>query len=70
MTAFGTIEGAVEAVKLGAFDYIKKPVDLEEMKLLADRARETSQLRQELSYYRKKAANDVVLPGSSATRLP
>jgi DNA-binding NtrC family response regulator len=35
MTAYGTIEGAVEAVKLGAFDYIKKPVDLDEMKLLA-----------------------------------
>ena len=63
MTAFGTIEGAVEAVKLGAFDYIKKPVDLEEVRLLADRARETSQLRQELSYYRKKAASDVVLTG-------
>ena len=48
MTAHGTIEGAVEAVKLGAFDYLKKPVDLEELKLLADRAREHSQLRQEL----------------------
>ncbi len=45
MTAHGTIEGAVEAVKLGAFDYLKKPVDLEELKLLADRAREHSQLR-------------------------
>ena len=53
MTAHGTIEGAVEAVKLGAFDYLKKPVDLEELKLLADRARETSLLRQELSYYRR-----------------
>ena len=31
MTAHGTIEGAVEAVKLGAFDYLKKPVDLEEL---------------------------------------
>ena len=28
-------------MKLGAFDYLKKPVDLEELKLLADRARET-----------------------------
>jgi two-component system, NtrC family, response regulator AtoC len=56
MTAFGSIEGAVEAVKLGAFDYLKKPVDLEELKLLADRARETSQLKQELSYYRRRAA--------------
>jgi len=31
-----------EAVKLGAFDYMKKPVDLEELKLLADRARGAS----------------------------
>ena len=59
MTAYGTIEGAVEAVKLGAFDYIKKPVDLEELKLLAERARENSQLRQELSYYRRRAAREV-----------
>ena len=59
MTAYGSIEGAVEAVKLGAFDYLKKPVDLEELKLLADRAREHSQLRQELSYYRRQAARDV-----------
>jgi two-component system, NtrC family, response regulator AtoC len=56
MTAYGTIEGAVEAVKLGAFDYMKKPVDLEELKLLADRARETALLKQELSYYRRRAA--------------
>jgi DNA-binding NtrC family response regulator len=64
MTAHGTIEGAVEAVKLGAFDYLKKPVDLEELKLLADRARENSQLRQELSYYRRRdAAGDTPLAG-------
>jgi two-component system response regulator AtoC len=63
MTAFGTIEGAVEAVKLGAFDYIKKPVDLDELKLLADRARENSRLRQELSYYRKQATREVSLAG-------
>jgi two-component system, NtrC family, response regulator AtoC len=59
MTAYGSIEGAVEAVKMGAFDYVKKPVDLEEIKLLADRARETSQMKQELSYYRKRAMRDV-----------
>jgi DNA-binding NtrC family response regulator len=55
MTAHGTIEGAVEAVKLGAFDYLKKPVDLEELKLLADRAREQSRRDGELSYYRRQA---------------
>jgi two-component system, NtrC family, response regulator AtoC len=64
MTAHGTIEGAVEAVKLGAFDYLKKPVDLEELRLLADRARENSQLKQELSYYRRRdAARDTPIAG-------
>jgi two-component system, NtrC family, response regulator AtoC len=63
MTAYGTIEGAVEAVKLGAFDYLKKPVDLEELRLLADRAREHAQLRQELSYYRRQAARDLPQTG-------
>src|SRR5689334_19766913 len=55
LTAYGTIEGAVEAVKLGAFDYVKKPVDLEELRLLAERARESRLLKQELSYYRRRA---------------
>ncbi len=59
MTAYGSIEGAVEAVKLGAFDYVKKPLDLEELRLLADRARETSLLKQELSYYRQRATGAV-----------
>ena len=63
LTAYGSIEGAVEAVKLGAFDYVKKPVDLEELKLLADRARETRLLKQELSYYRRRATKDVGFEG-------
>ncbi len=63
MTAHGTIEGAVEAVKLGAFDYMKKPVDLEELKLLADRARENALMKQELSYYRSRAASAVPFAG-------
>jgi len=63
LTAYGSIEGAVEAVKLGAFDYVKKPVDLEELKLLADRARETRLLKQELSYYRRRATTDVGFDG-------
>jgi DNA-binding NtrC family response regulator len=58
MTAHGSIEGAVEAVKLGAFDYLKKPIDLEELKLLADRAHESSALKQELSYYRRRGGRE------------
>ena len=63
MTAHGTIEGAVEAVKLGAFDYMKKPVDLEELRLLADRARENALMKQELSYYRSRAASELPFAG-------
>jgi two-component system, NtrC family, response regulator AtoC len=70
MTAYGTIEGAVEAVKLGAFDYMKKPVDLEELKLLADRARENAMLKQELSYYRRRAAHEVPAAGLLGTSPP
>jgi len=72
LTAYGSIEGAVEAMKLGAFDYVKKPVDLEELKLLADRAREDRLLKQELSYYRRRATRDVgfedMVGGSLAIR--
>jgi DNA-binding NtrC family response regulator len=63
MTAFGTIAGAVDAVKRGAFDYLKKPVDLEELKLLADRAREHALMRQELSYYRGRTTREAPFAG-------
>ncbi|MCI0407248.1 MAG: response regulator, partial [Acidobacteria bacterium] len=63
MTAYGSIEGAVEAVKLGAFDYIKKPVDLEELKLLAERALEASRLKQELSYYKQRESRELPFKG-------
>jgi DNA-binding NtrC family response regulator len=63
MTAYGSIEGAVEAVKLGAFDYIKKPVDLDELKLLAERALETSRLKQELSYYKQRDSRELPFRG-------
>lgn len=37
MTAFSGIKGAVEAIKLGAYDYIAKPFDIEEMKFVIAR---------------------------------
>ena len=39
MTAFGTTETAVEGMKLGAFDYLLKPADFEDLKKILDRAR-------------------------------
>src|SRR6185295_15217573 len=38
MTAFGTIESAVEAMKNGAYDYIQKPFELEELEVKINRA--------------------------------
>ena len=59
MTAYGTIEGAVEAMKLGGFDYVTKPIDLDELKLIVERAQEDRRLRQEVRYYRDREARDV-----------
>jgi DNA-binding NtrC family response regulator len=56
VTAYGSIESAVAAMKLGAYDYIRKPVDLDELRFLVDRVRETTRLKQELTYYRDQAS--------------
>ena len=47
MTAFGTVDTAVEAMKLGAFDYITKPFDADKICLLVDRAIQHTRLRSE-----------------------
>ena len=47
MTAYGTIKDAVEAMKLGAFDYITKPFALDEFLLLIERALEIKRLKEE-----------------------
>jgi DNA-binding NtrC family response regulator len=47
MTAFGTIENAVEAMKLGAYDFVQKPVDVDYLILLLRRCREHRELRSE-----------------------
>ena len=44
MTAYGTIEEAVEAMKLGAFDFLPKPVDIAHLLLLINRAFEQRRL--------------------------
>ena len=47
MTAFATVQTAVEAMKLGAYDYIQKPFDGEEIKHLVDRTLEHNRLKLE-----------------------
>lgn len=53
MTAFGTIKDAVEAMKLGAFDYITKPFSLDEFRILIERALEIKRLREDNIRLRK-----------------
>jgi two-component system response regulator AtoC len=58
MTAFSSIENAVEAMKLGAFHYVNKPFDIEEMVLLAEKALETTRLRREVRAFRSSQSRE------------
>ena len=48
MTAFGTTETAIEAMKFGAFDYILKPFDIPQMRSLVERALEVSRMMKKM----------------------
>ena len=62
MTAFGTIENAVEAMKLGAFDFIQKPIDIDHLLLLLRRCREHRELRFENLLLREEFQKRYRLP--------
>ncbi|MBI1873422.1 MAG: sigma-54-dependent Fis family transcriptional regulator [Acidobacteria bacterium] len=52
MTAFGSVGTAVEAMKGGAFDFVQKPFEIEEMEVKIEKALEMRRLRNELDYLR------------------
>lgn len=54
ITAFGTTEAAIEAMKLGAYDYINKPFKIDEIKLIVKKALEKKRLSEEVSLLRDK----------------
>jgi DNA-binding NtrC family response regulator len=54
ITAFGSIETAIEAIRQGAFDYISKPFKLDEIKFTIRRALEQRRLIQENRFYRQE----------------
>ncbi len=53
MTAFGTIENAVEAMQAGAYHYVTKPVQVAELALVVDRALEHTRLVEEVNRLRE-----------------
>ncbi|MBI5852266.1 MAG: sigma-54-dependent Fis family transcriptional regulator [Planctomycetes bacterium] len=53
MTAYATVETAVEAMKAGADDYLVKPFNIEELELRLHRARDTAAIKRELQSLRE-----------------
>jgi two-component system, NtrC family, response regulator AtoC len=69
MTAFGDVTDAVNAIKLGAIDYLKKPIDLEELLLIIQKNEKTTDLQASLDYSRQRDTvvnESVQLIGESA----
>jgi two-component system response regulator AtoC len=54
MTAFGEIRTAVEAMRLGAYDYLRKPFDFEELEVLVGRALDTTHLQRQVGEIRQE----------------
>ncbi|MGA7793103.1 MAG: sigma-54 dependent transcriptional regulator [Candidatus Acidiferrales bacterium] len=63
MTGHGSIESAVEAMKLGAYDYIQKPFRVEELRMLLRRMEEKIRLVQENRVLRERVETDQELDG-------
>lgn len=59
MTAYGTINSAVEAIRNGAFDYITKPFKTEEILIVLEKALEDRDLRRKIDYLTKQAEQAV-----------
>jgi two-component system, NtrC family, response regulator AtoC len=68
MTAYGDLSDAVNAIKLGAIDYLKKPIDLEELLLIVQKNEKTAALKTSLNYSRQRdshAVENIQLIGDS-----
>ena len=58
MTAFSTVENAVEAMKHGAYHYLNKPFNLDDVAMTVEKALETSRLRREVRAYRSSQSRE------------
>jgi DNA-binding NtrC family response regulator len=56
LTAYASVETAVEAMKLGAYHFANKPFNLDEIVAIVERALETTRLRREVRHFRSSAA--------------
>jgi DNA-binding NtrC family response regulator len=65
LTGHGTVEQAVRAIQLGAYDFMLKPPDLAHLGLVLERALEHARLRQEVGRLRQSGAGRVEIVGGS-----
>jgi DNA-binding NtrC family response regulator len=65
LTGHGTVEQAVRAIQLGAYDFMLKPPDLSHLGLVLERALEHARLRQEVTRLRQSGAGRVEIVGGS-----
>lgn len=63
MTAFPEVRTAISALKAGAYDYLNKPFDLDDLRSLVDRALETQRLRTEVELLRASAPRPASIEG-------
>ncbi len=61
ITAFGTNEYAIEAMKLGAYDYINKPFNIDEIRIIVNKAIEKKRLSEQLKVLREKVETEYSL---------
>lgn len=54
LTAVDRSQTAVQALKLGAFDYVTKPVDIEELKIVIEKACESTRLKRQIAFFVKE----------------
>ena len=59
MTAYGSVESSVKALKSGAYDYITKPLDLDDIQTKLRRAIEASQLRRQVDNFQLTARTNL-----------
>jgi DNA-binding NtrC family response regulator len=67
ITAHGSIESAIEAIKKGAYDYLQKPFDYLELQIFAKKALEYHQLKNEVKKLRAER-DKTLLPGNITTK--
>jgi DNA-binding NtrC family response regulator len=68
ITAYGTIDRAVQAMKEGAYDFIAKPFDLDHIVLVVERALERTMLKHGLEQFAEQAADRYRLVGAEVQK--